>query len=479
MEPMELFTLLLICLPAQDSKVYEKYRNAVDQFNKGAYAETVRLCEEAAKDKPDKEGFLRVRVGAGYDDKEFEPRRLAGDAFMKQAEIVRDAPDKLKQVEAAIKWYQASSDLKLEKAKGLLESAIAEKKKLEAEISKGSQAGAFQKILDATRGVVMEKIAGRTYETAYSELEKAKPGFAGNEAAWNALKSDVDQALQRWHDGLVAELVQDLDGFKPATVISEPKKLAERFERYRVKPETASPSKLHGSLAWAVRLAEACAKELDPGTLETLALEGLAFGVGHWRLVEGVVLESFAAQVRDPGASAGVELRWAAVEKAEGPYRSAASRGRATVEAALKEAKGARKDELQRWIENDLAAADRRVDDVRRGLPDRDAPKAVAAGLSKLDAVEIGSTRDGYAAVERELREIASKSKLDSSLEARLLAGIAIARASTLFLDGSTREQVLDKAGEAVREAKRRDEKAFDGWPQLSPRLKWVIEQAK
>jgi hypothetical protein len=471
--------LLCCVLSAQDAKVLEKYRNAVDQFNKGAYAEAIRLCEEAAKEKPDKEGVLRVRVGAGYDDKEFEPRRLAGDAFMKQAEIVRDAPDKLKQVESAIRWYQASSDLKLEKAAALLAAATKEKERLEAEIRKGAQAGAFQKILDATRAAVMEQVAARAYETAYGELEKAKPGFAGNEAAWAALKSDVDQSFQRWHDGLVAELAQDLESFKPATVVAEPKKLAERFERYRVKAETAVPSKRHGSLGWAVRLAEACGSGLDGPALEKLAAEGLAFGVIHWRLVEGVVLESLASAVRDPGASAAIEERWAAVDKAEGPYRAASSRGRAAVEAALKEAKGARKDELERWLEADLAGFDRRVAEVRRGLPDRDAPKAVAAVLAKLDDAEAGSTRDGYAAIERELKELASTSKLDAPLEARLLAGVAIARASALYLRGATREQVLESAGEAFREARRRDEKAFDGWPQLSPRLQWVVEKVR
>ena len=194
----------------------------------------------------------------------------------------------------------------------------------------------------------------------------------------------------------------------------------------------------------------------------------------HWRLAEGLLLETLAAEVKDPGAAAPLEERWTKVLAAEARFAGAAARAR----AAAAEATPARKADADRWTAEDLAAFQRRVDEVKKGLPDRDAPAALAKTLERLadPGIVAGGRRDGYGAVESEIAELIQRAALESSLKARALAALAVARAHALFLDGLPREKVLERCREPLKQA---GAAAVDVWKaSVSPRVAWILEQA-
>src|SRR4029077_19198500 len=103
-------------------------------------------------------------------------------------------------------------------------------------------------------------------------------------------------------------------------------------------------------------------------------------------------LERLAAAVKDPGGA--LDARWSAVSQTEAAFTSAAKRARE---------RGARAegDDFNRWQREDLAALETRVAQVRRGLPEPDAPRAVDACLARLDGASIlaDARPGGYAAV--------------------------------------------------------------------------------
>jgi hypothetical protein len=475
--------LAAIAAVQANEQVLETYRKAAEHQARGAYAECLRLCDEIVKLRPDKEGVLRVRVGAGLEDKEFEPRRLAGDALMQQAKNMAELEAKLKLVDSAVKSYQASVDLKLEKSAKLLEVARAEKAKVEADIKGAAGAELFRRKVEAAKRAITEKVVARQFEGAFAELQKSKAELAEDATAWKGLKTDLEATFLRWHDGLAAELREDLAAFQPAQVLLEQSKTAERFARYRIPPEQAAPSRLNRAILWAGRLGLFLEKRpLDPTAGESLAKEALDLGAPHWRAAEGLVLEALAATVRDPGPSSALEARWESVLREEATFAGALERGRTLASAAAKAAEGARKEDLDRWLAEDLPAIERKVSEVRKSLPDRNAPRVAADALARLSdpAIAQGGRRDGYARVERELQDLVDRSRLDAPIRARVLAGIAVSRAYALFLDGLPREQVLERCRESAREALKGDAAAFDSWKEtLSPRITWVLDQSK
>jgi hypothetical protein len=327
--------------------------------------------------------------------------------------------------------------------------------------------------LDELKAVVNRHVVERAFEAAWAALEKAKPDFAGpNQPGWDALKGGVETQFKRWQDALLADLAQDLETWKPAAARADAARFGERFARYRIDPARASPARLDPSLAWAARLPALLGPPAE--SAEAAAKEALAFGLPHWRFAAGAILEGWAAAVRDPGASASLEERWTKVLEAEARFAGAAARAR----AALADAPPARKADLERWAAEDLAAFTRRVEEVKKALPDRDAPATLAKTFERLNAPGIvaGGRRDGYGAVESEIQELLKRAALEPELKSRALAALGVARAHALFLDGLPREQVLDRCREPLKEA---GAPALAAWKaSVSPRVAWILEQA-
>ncbi|HEX7901274.1 MAG TPA: hypothetical protein VF950_26180 [Planctomycetota bacterium] len=465
------FSLALVLALQTNEQLLEKYQSARRHFDQSAFADAVRVCDELAAAKADKEGVLRVRQGGTNNDLEFQPRRLAGDACMAMAKNAAEIETRLKHVDAALGWYRKAAELQLKGADALVAAAALEKKKVEEDLVRLKGADAMRRKLDEVRAVVNRLVVERSFEAAWAELEKAKPDFAGvNLPGWEAAKADVDTQFKRWHDALLADLGQDLETWKPAAARADAARFGERFARYAVDPKRVSPARLDPSLDWAARL---------PGQLlgtpleaaEEHARRALAFGIAHWRLAAGIFLEVWASAVRDPGPSAPLEERWTKVLEAEARFAGAAQRARAA-------AAEARKPDLDRWIAEDLASFQKRVEDVKKGLPDRDAPAALAKSLSRLEnpAIVAGGRREGYGAVESEIAELLKRATLEPSLKTRALAALAVARAHALFLDGLPREQVLDRCREPLKEA---GAAALTSWKDaVSPRVAWVLDQA-
>jgi hypothetical protein len=475
---------LAILLALQSSEqILEQFRKASEHVERGAFAEGLRLCEELVKQRPDKEGVLRVRVGAGLEDRPFEPRRLAGDACLRLALNAADLDSRLKHLDEALRWYKASADLGLEKSKGLLDAARAEKEKAEKEVEGSRGAELVRRKVEGVKKEVSERIVKREFEAAFAVLEKAGPDFKGNEAALEALRSDLKEEFRRWHDGLAAELRRDLEGLRPDRALREPAGAAGRFARCRVPPEQAAPARIDPFLKWGARLGALLEKPpLDDAAAQAVAEEGLAFGVVAWRAAEGLVLESLAARVKDPGAAEALDRRWESVTRAREAFAAAAERARGKVSAAAKEAGPAVREEFNRWVAEDLAAFELRVSEVAKSLPDRDAPAAIGACLERLDdpSIAAGARGAGYAGMEKELQEILSRSKVQPPERGRALAGAAAARAYALFLEGLPREQVLEKCRDLAGEAHRSDASAVEALAaRISPRVGWVLRQAK
>jgi hypothetical protein len=470
-------TLILLLLAAQSNEqAVESYRKALELQARGAHAEALRLCEDLVKARPDKEGLLRIRVGAGLEDREFEPRRLAGDACLQLARNTADLEERLKKQDEGLAWFQKAADLKLAKASALLAAAKAEREKTAKEIEGAKGAELVRRRLEEVKVAVTKKVVDREFEPAFAEVEAARPRFPGQDAALDAMKADVAAAFGRWHDGLKADLRSDLDSARPAAVLAEPSRFAERLARYRVPAAQAAPTRLDPALAWAGRLGAWIGAGADPAAGEAIAGEGLAHGAVAWRLAAGIVLEKRAVGVKDPGAAAALDARWAAVSEAEGAFAASAAKLRQLAEKSAAESEGAKKQDLAKWTAEELPGFERRVADVRRGLPDRDAPKAVEAALAKLKATS-GARAESYAALESELGELQRRSALDGPTQARLLAGLAVARAHALFLGGLAREEVQARCRPAVQAAVQADAMAFAPWKAtLSPRVLWALE---
>jgi hypothetical protein len=474
---MRLVIALLLAAQSNEQAV-ETYRKALDHQARGAHAEALRLCEDLVKARADKEGLLRVRVGAGLEDREFEPRRLAGDACLQLARNTADLEERLKRQDEALAWYQKAADLKLAKAGPLLAAAKAEREKTAKEIEGARGAELVRRRLEEVKTGVTKKVVDREFEAAFAEVEGARPRFPGQDAALDAMRADVAAAFGRWHDGLKADLRSDLEGARPAAVLAEPARFAERLARYRIPAAQAAPARLDPALAWAGRLGAWLAGGADPAAGEAVAADGLVHGAPAWRLAAGLVLERRAVAVKDPGAAAALDARWAAVNDAEGAFAAAASKLRSLAEKSAAESEGARKQDLAKWTAEELPAFERRVAEVRRGLPDRDAPKAVEGALARLKTTA-GAKPDAYAAVEAELDELRRRSVLDGPTRARLLAGLVVARAHALFLGGLPREEVLERCRPAVRDAVAADPGAFASWQDaVSPRVLWLVESA-
>jgi hypothetical protein len=477
-------TALAILLALQSSEqALEQFRKASEHVERGAFAEGLRLCEELVKLRPDKEGMLRVRVGAGLEDRPFEPRRLAGDACLRLARNAADLETRLRHLDEALRWYKASADLGLEKSKGLLETARGEKEKAEKEMEGARGAELVRRKVEAVKKEVAERVVKREFEPAFEALDKAVPDFKGNEAALEALRSDLKAEFLRWHDGLVTELRRDLEGLRPERALQEPSEAAKRFSRYRVPPEQAAPSRLEPFLGWGARLGALFERApLDAAAAQAAAEEGLAFGVVAWRAAEGLALETLASRVKDPGASEPLDRRWESVTRAREAFAAAAGRAREKASAAAKEAGPAVREELNRWMAEDLAGFERRVAEVAKGLPDREAPAAIGACLARLDdpSIAAGARGAGYQGMEKDLQEILSRSRVQPADRSRALAGAAAARAYALFLEGLTREQVLEKCRDLAGEAHRSDASAVETLAaRVSPRVGWVLRQAK
>jgi len=475
--------LVLVLSLQSNEQVIDTYRKASEHLARGAYSEAIRLCEELAKLRADKEGVLRVRVGAGNEDKEFEPRRVAGDASMQLAKNTADLEARLKLVDDAARWYQASVDLKLKKSEKLLEQARAERAKIAADLEGAKGAELLRRKLEAVKKDVTEKVLAREFEAAFGALEKARPQFAGHETAWEALKTDLQAAFQRWHDGLLGELRQDLEGFRPARVLAEPAVTAERLARYRIPAERAAAPRLSPLLGWAARLGMLLGRPpLNPAGAEALAVEAAPLGIAAWRAAAGLTLETLASGVKDPGAGSPLEQRWEAVVKAQGAFAAAAERVKGHASNAARQATGTAREDLQRWVADELPGFERRVAQVVKGLPDRDAPRAVEACLTRLEspAILAGAKPDGYASAEAELRELAARARLTPSLHARVTAGAAVARAYAGFLEGLPREEVLERCRPLLRDALAADPTALDPWKsKVSPRIAWIFDQVK
>ncbi len=456
----------------------ETYRKAAEHVARGAYAEALRLCEELAKQRPDKEGLLRIRVGAGLEDREFEPRRLAGDACLAQAKNAADLEARQKLVDDAVRHYEASAKLGLKKSEKLLEGARAERAKVAAEVEGAKGAELLRRKLEAVKKEVTEKVIGREFEAAFAALEKAKPQFAGSETAWEGLRTDLQAEFSRWHDGLVADLRKEIEAFRPDRALADPAPTVQRLSRYRIPAERAAPSRLDPLLSWGARLGGLLEKRPpDAAAAESLGAEGLKLGPAAWKAAAGLSLEGLAAAVKDPGAVAGLEERWEAVARAQGAFAGAAARAR----SAGKDAPAAARSEIDRWLAEDLVLLEGRVAAVVKALPDRDAPLAVEKCLARLGDPSIlaGARPDGYAGVEAELREILARSTFEPALRAKLLSGLAVAQAHALFLEGLPREQVLARCREQLQESARLDAAAPAAWkPKVSPRIAWVIDQS-
>jgi hypothetical protein len=467
------FSLALVLALQTNEQLLEKYQSARRHFDQSAFADAVRVCEELAAAKADKEGVLRVRQGGTFNDLEFQPRRLAGDACMAMSKNAAELEIRLKHAESALAWYRKAAELRLKGSDTLVATAAAEKKKIEEDLVRLKGADAMRRKLDEVKAVVNRHVVERNFEAAWAELEKAKPDFAGvNLPGWEAARADVDTQFKRWHDGLLADLGQDLETWKPAAARADAARFTERFARYRIDPARASPSRLDPSLAWAARLPALLAAPSEAA--EGVAKEALAFGVSHWRFAAGAILEGWAAAVRDPGASAPLEERWTKVLDSESRFAGAAGRARAAVAAAP----APRQADLERWVAEDLAAFQRRVEDVKKSLPDRDAPATLAGSLRRLGepAIVTGGRREGYGAVESEIAELLKRAALEPALRTRALAGLGVARAHALFLDGLPREQVLDRCRDPLKEA---GAPALAPWKDaVSPRVGWVLDQA-
>ncbi len=475
---MKALAAALALLPALQSseQVLGNYRKASDHVARGAYAEGLRLCEELARQRPDKEGVLRVRVGDGLEDREFEPRRLAGDACMRLALNAADLEARLKLLADAVRWYQASADLGLAKAKGLLDAARAEKEKTEKDIEGSKGAELLRRKVEAVKREVTEKIVRREFEAAYAALEKARPDFEGNAPALAGLQADLDAEFRRWLDGLVGDLRRDLEAFRPDRVLQEPGPTAERFARYRVPPAQAAPARLDPILGWGARLGVLLeGQSPDPVAALALGEEGIGFGATAWRAAAGLALEALASQVKDPGPAVSLDLRWEAVKRAEAVFAAAAALARKAVSGAAGE-------DFKRWLAEDLAAFEGRAARAVRSLPDRDAPAAVDKLLARLEdpAVVAGARGEGYAAVEKEIQGVLSGAVVEPPVRGRALAGAAAARACALFLEGLPREQVLERCRSLLEEAYRADAPAVEALAgPLSPRVAWVFRQAR
>jgi hypothetical protein len=269
---------------------------------------------------------------------------------------------------------------------------------------------------------------------------------------------------------MLEDLRRDLASFAPDRVRTDASKTIERFLRYRVPPERILASKTDPSLLWAENLLRILE---TPGGEEELADEAVRHGFEFFRAAEGLLLERLAAAVKDPGGA--LDARWSAVSQTEAAFTSAAKRARERVARA----KG---DDFNRWQREDLAAVETRVAQVRRGLPERDAPRAVDACLARLESVSVlaDARPDGYAAVVEELESLLARAGTDPQLSARIKVGQAVARAHELFLRGSPREDVLAQCRERLQAALAADAGSLKPWKErVSPRVSWVLDQVR
>jgi hypothetical protein len=457
---------VLLLLRAQSGEqLVEQYRKASDQASRGAFAEAIKLCEELVKAKADKEGVLRVRVGAGLEDREFEPRRLAGDSCAQLARATADGDERLKQLAEAVRWYQASSELGLSKSGPLLEKTRAELARVRKDVEAARLDDAERGRMTALKSSVSKLIADRSFRPALAEIDQARAALPSQAKALDLLKDDVESSFLRWQEGMLDDLRRDLASFAPERV-----RTVERFGRYRVPPERILASKVDPSLLWAEKLL----KVLEtPGGEEDVADEAVRYGFVFFRAAEGLLLERLAAAVKDPGGD--LDARWSAVSRAEAAFAAAAKRARARVA----QAKG---DDFVRWQKEELAALELRVAQVRRGLPERDAPRAVDACLARLDGASIlaDARPDGYAAVVEELEGLLPRAGADPQLAGRIKAGQAVARAHELFLRGSPREDVLSQCRERLQAALAADPASLKPWRErVSPRVSWVLDQVR
>jgi hypothetical protein len=462
---------VLLLLRAQSGEqLVESYRKAAEQASRGAFAEAIKVCEELVKAKADKEGVLRVRVGAGLEDREFEPRRLAGDCSAQLARATADGDERLKWLGEAVRWYQASSELGLSKAGPLLEKSRAELARVRKDVEAARLDDAERGRLTALKASVSKRIAERSFRPALAEIDQARAALPAQAKALDLLKDDVESSFLRWQEGMLEDLRRDLASFAPDRVRSDAAKTIERFLRYLVPPERLLASKVDPALLWAEKLL----KVLEtPGGEDDVADEALRHGFAFFRAAEGLLLERLAAAVKDPGGE--LDARWSAVSKAEGAFAAAAKRARERVAQA-------KADDFVRWQREELAALETRVALVRRSLPERDAPRAVDACLARLDGASIltDARPDGYAAVVEELEGLLPRAGADPQLSARIKAGQAVARAHELFLRGSSREDVLQQCRERLQAALAADPAALKPWKErVSPRVSWVLDQIR
>ncbi len=462
--------VLLVLRAQSGEQLVESYRKAAEQASRGAFAEAIKLCEELAKAKADKEGVLRVRVGAGLEDREFEPRRLAGDSCAQLARATADGDERVKRLAEAVRWYQASSELGLSKAGPLLEKARAELARVRKEVEAARLDDAERGRMTALKSSLSKLVADRSFRPALAEIDQARAALPAQAKALDLLQDDVESAFLRWQEGLLDDLRRDLSSFAPERVRTDAARTVERFARYRVPPERILASKVDPALLWAEKLL----KVLEtPGGEEDVADEALRHGFLYFRAAEGLLLERLAAAVKDPGGD--LDGRWSAVSRAEAAFAAAAKRARERVARA----KG---DDFVRWQKDDLAAMELRVSQVRRGLPERDAPRAVDACLARLDGASIlaDARPDGYAAVVEELEALLPRAGADPQLAGRIKAGQAIARAHELFLRGSPREEVLAQCRERLQAALAADPASLKSWKErVSPRVSWVLDQVR
>lgn len=473
-----------LLVPAQaNEQLIETYRKASDHLLRGAYAESIRLVEDLVKARADKEGVLRVRVGAGLEDREFEPRRIAGDACVQLAKNAADLEARAKHLADAERWYQASSDLGLAKAAPLLKAARAERARVEKEIEGVRGEEMTRRKLETVKSSVAKLVSERSFESASAEVAKARPLFPDHAKAVDALKEDVDAAFRRWQEALLGELRQDLASFRAERAWNDRVPTAERYGRYRVPPERATASKLDPELGWAARFASLFEKEPLNGELaESLAEDGAGLSFAAFRSAQNLVLEQAASAVRDPGPAAALDDRWAHVLAGEAAFAAAATRARERVARTMKTAGKSAAADLTQWLREELPGYESRAAAARKSLPDREAPGAVASCLARLRSPTLaaGAKRDGYAGVDRELGEIAARAQLDPALRGELLAARAVARAHALLLDGLSREDVLGQCRDLLREAASLNLPSLEGWKgKVSPRIQWILDQGR
>lgn len=457
------------------------YRKAAELVSRGAYGDALKILEDLAKAKPEREGLLRLRVGAGFEDLEYEPRRLAGDACVLIAKNSADLELKLKNLSQACTWYRASKDLGLTKAGVLLDPILAEKDRVEKELSGATAIEAVRKRLDDLRGSVAKLLADQLFEKAFTVLERERPSLAGQEKALEGIRDDVQSSLARWQDALLIQLREDLSLLRPDRVISDPAPAAERLGRYRVPPERAQAARLEPAILWTGRLLALLEKKgFTADLLEPLSQESLTLGIPFFRLTQGLILESLAREVRDPGPSLPLAERWRRVAGAEDVFLAASARARERVRNTLRSFSGPIAIDFEQWLKEVLPQFEERVALVRKSLPELGAPEAVKTCLARFDSPSIveGARPDGYARIEEDLGKLLARTGSDASLRAEIQAGQTVARAYRLFLSGSVREEVVVQSRQALGDALSIDPSALQAWkPKVSPRVRWVLDQ--